>query len=117
MISTRWRSSRSARRQVIPNRCAVSSKALHSRGRSSVEPGRVVVVTGAAGGIGAALSRHLASEGAAVIAADVVDPAWDAGGLDVTHQQVDVSDEASWQRLVAAVLERNGRIDALVNNA
>jgi NAD(P)-dependent dehydrogenase (short-subunit alcohol dehydrogenase family) len=84
---------------------------------TGVEPGRVVVVTGAAHGIGAELSRHLASQGAAVIAADVADLAWDAGGLDVRHVRVDVSDEASWQRLVDAALERNGRIDALVNNA
>jgi NAD(P)-dependent dehydrogenase (short-subunit alcohol dehydrogenase family) len=83
----------------------------------SVEPGTVVLVTGGARGIGAELSRHLASEGAAVVAADVVDPDWDAGTLDVTHVRADVSDEASWQRLVDAAVDRHGRIDALVNNA
>jgi NAD(P)-dependent dehydrogenase (short-subunit alcohol dehydrogenase family) len=83
----------------------------------TVEPGAVVLVTGAAGGIGAALARHLAAQGAAVVAADLADPTWDAGDLDVTHERVDVADEASWARLVAAVLDRAGRIDALVNNA
>src|SRR5437868_3139087 len=70
-----------------------------------------------ASGIGAALSRHLASEGASVVAADVADPAWDAGDLDVTHLRADVSDETSWRELVSATLDRHGRIDALVNNA
>jgi NAD(P)-dependent dehydrogenase (short-subunit alcohol dehydrogenase family) len=83
----------------------------------SVEPGAVVVVTGAAGGIGAELCRHLAAQGAAVVAADVAEPSWDAAGLDVTSLHADVADEASWAELVAAVLERHGRVDALVNNA
>lgn len=83
----------------------------------SVEPGTVVVVTGGARGIGAALSRHLAAEGAAVVTADVVDPEEDGGGPDVLHVRTDVSDEASWRELVAATVDRHGRIDALVNNA
>jgi NAD(P)-dependent dehydrogenase (short-subunit alcohol dehydrogenase family) len=86
--------------------------------RGSVAPGTVVVVTGGARGIGAGLSRYLAAQGAAVVTADVVDPPGDgADGGDVTHLRADVSDESSWQQLVAAVLERHGRIDALVNNA
>jgi NAD(P)-dependent dehydrogenase (short-subunit alcohol dehydrogenase family) len=52
-----------------------------------------------------------------VVTADVVEPAWDAGGLDVTHERADVADESSWAALVAAVLDRHGRVDALVNNA
>jgi NAD(P)-dependent dehydrogenase (short-subunit alcohol dehydrogenase family) len=74
-------------------------------------------VTGGAQGIGAELCRHLAAQGAAVVAADVVDPAWDPGGLDVTAVRADVADEGSWARLVAGVLDRHGRVDALVNNA
>lgn len=85
--------------------------------RGSVEPGTVVVVTGGARGIGEALARHLAVEGASVVTADVAEAAWDAGGLDVTHARVDVRDEESWRDLVATILERHGRIDALVNNA
>ena len=86
--------------------------------RGSVAPGTVVVVTGGARGIGAGLSRYLAAQGAAVVTADVVDPPEDgADGGDVTHLRADVSDESSWQQLVAEVLERHGRIDALVNNA
>ena len=83
----------------------------------TVTPGTVVLVTGGARGIGAALSRHLASQGAAVVTADVAEPTPDHDGLDITHLRADVSDEASWQQLVAAVLAEHGRIDALVNNA
>ena len=85
--------------------------------RGSVAPGTVVVVTGGARGIGAGLSRYLAAQGALVVTADVVDPPADGDDRAITHLRADVSDESSWQQLVAAVLERHGRIDALVNNA
>ncbi|MGY1691385.1 SDR family NAD(P)-dependent oxidoreductase [Geodermatophilus sp. SYSU D01105] len=84
-------------------------------GHGSVEPGTVVLVTGAAHGIGESVSRHLAAQGAAVVAADVVAAGWAAEG--VTHVRADVSDEASWADLVTTTLERHGRVDALVNNA
>jgi NAD(P)-dependent dehydrogenase (short-subunit alcohol dehydrogenase family) len=86
-----------------------------SGGHGSVEPGTVVLVTGGAHGIGEAVCRYLAAEGAAVVSADVVAATWEAD--DVTHVRADVSDEASWDRLVATALDRHGRIDALVNNA
>jgi NAD(P)-dependent dehydrogenase (short-subunit alcohol dehydrogenase family) len=85
--------------------------------RGEVTPGTVVLVTGGARGIGAGLSRHLAAQGAAVVTADVVEATGETDGLDITHLRADVSDEASWRELVAATLERHGRIDALVNNA
>ncbi len=89
---------------------------------NTVEPGTVVVVTGGARGIGAALSRSLARQGAAVVVADVVDAAplveeLTAEGRAASAVPTDVSDEAAWARLVAAVLEEHGRVDALVNNA
>ena len=85
--------------------------------RATIEPGTVVLVTGGAHGIGAALSRHLAAEGASVVSADIVEADWGADGLDLTHVRADVSDEESWRGLVSSTLERHGRIDALVNNA
>jgi len=82
-----------------------------------VEPGTVVLVTGSAQGIGAELCRHLAAQGATVVAADVVEPSWDTAALGVTAARADVADEAYWAELVAVVLDRHGRVDALVNNA
>jgi NAD(P)-dependent dehydrogenase (short-subunit alcohol dehydrogenase family) len=85
--------------------------------RGSVAPGTVVLVTGGARGIGAELCRYLAAQGAAVVAADLVEAVGDSGDLDITFVQADVSDETSWRQLVTTVLDRHGRIDALVNNA
>jgi len=67
--------------------------------------GKVVVVTGAARGQGAAEVRALTAEGATVVATDVLD------GPGIRH--LDVTDEGGWASL-AASLER---VDALVNNA
>jgi len=72
----------------------------------------VVIVTGAAAGLGAVYCRELAAAGYAVVGADI-EPVADVE-LAV---RVDVTDRASTEQLAAAVLERFGRIDALVNNA
>jgi 3-oxoacyl-[acyl-carrier protein] reductase len=72
----------------------------------------VVIVTGAASGLGAVYCRELRAAGYTVVGADVA-PVADVD-LDVT---VDVTDRAATERLADAVLERFGRIDALVNNA
>jgi NAD(P)-dependent dehydrogenase (short-subunit alcohol dehydrogenase family) len=86
--------------------------------------GRVAIVTGGAGGIGAATSKLLASEGAAVIVADllestgkaVVEDIVAAGGRAV-FQQLDVTDESSWTGVVESTEAEFGRLDVLVNNA
>jgi NAD(P)-dependent dehydrogenase (short-subunit alcohol dehydrogenase family) len=72
----------------------------------------VVVVTGAAAGLGAVYCRALAEAGYAVVGADV-EPVEDVE-LAV---RVDVTDRASTEQLASAVLERFGRVDGLVNNA
>jgi 3alpha(or 20beta)-hydroxysteroid dehydrogenase len=76
--------------------------------------GRVIVVTGAASGQGAAEAVALAGEGAQVVAADLQAPA-DAPGIH--GFALDVSDEAGWDALAAFVRERFGRVDGLINNA
>lgn len=78
--------------------------------------GRVAVVTGAAGGMGHACSERLAAEGATVIASDVRDPE-PYTVEDVVFAEHDVTDESSWQRLVAGIVSDHGRVDVLVNNA
>jgi NAD(P)-dependent dehydrogenase (short-subunit alcohol dehydrogenase family) len=82
--------------------------------------GKVIVVTGGASGIGAALVRRFAREGAAgVVVADLNGTAAQAlademGGLAV---RTDVSNEADVQALIAQATQRFGRVDVLCNNA
>src|SRR5262245_6493525 len=86
--------------------------------------GRVAVVTGGASGIGRALAEAIASEGSAVVVADldldegerVAAAVRDSGG-DATAVGVDVSDVAAVEQLAAASVERYGRVDLLCNNA
>ncbi|MFG2129738.1 SDR family NAD(P)-dependent oxidoreductase [Streptomyces sp. NPDC048751] len=71
--------------------------------------GRVVVVTGAAGGQGAAQAEALAREGARVIATDVTE----APGC----RRLDVASERDWAELAADLGEAYGQVHGLVNNA
>jgi len=71
-----------------------------------------VVVTGAASGLGAVYCRELAAAGYTVVGADLA-PVDD---VDLAVE-VDVTDRASTEELARHVVERFGRIDALVNNA
>ena len=66
--------------------------------------GQVAVVTGGASGIGAAVARGLAQDGASVEIFDL-------------ENGVDVTDEQSVRRACDAVVGRHGRVDVLVNNA
>jgi len=77
--------------------------------------GSVAVVTGASKGIGLAVVRTLAGEGATVVAgARTVDA---LAGLDgVTALAVDLAEPGGPERLVAHAVERHGRVDVLVNN-
>lgn len=83
---------------------------------------RVVLVTGAAHGIGREVVLTLAERGYAVAANDLVEPdetleelrQAGAGALSVPG---DVSDEAAVNEMVAEVMDRFGRLDVLVNNA
>lgn len=83
---------------------------------------RVVVVTGAAGGIGRVFARALAEQGHRVAIADLA-PTGDVVaeieslGGQVVGCEVDVSDRASTEAMVTRVVEEFGRIDGLVNNA
>ena len=81
--------------------------------------GRVVVVTGGAGGLGAALCRRFANDGASVVVTDLDQARCDAvaaevGGLGVA---TDVCDEEAVGRLVLEVTDRVGPIDLFHSNA
>ncbi|MFD0689658.1 SDR family NAD(P)-dependent oxidoreductase [Actinomadura fibrosa] len=78
--------------------------------------GKVVVVTGAGRGQGAAEARLLAAEGATVIGCDLTPgPAEDLAGAE--YRRLDVTDAAGWASLAADLGARYGRVDGLVANA
>jgi NAD(P)-dependent dehydrogenase (short-subunit alcohol dehydrogenase family) len=86
--------------------------------------GKVVVLAGGAGGIGTATCLRLAEEGAAVVVGDIntagaaaVMEQISAAGGDARAVTVDVSDEASVDRLFATAVEAHGGIDAVHVNA
>lgn len=84
----------------------------------------VVIITGAAQGIGRELARQFAAAGAVPVVADididkadtVVKEIYDAGGTG-SAVKVDVADESSVAAMVDTVIEQFGRIDVLINNA
>ncbi len=83
--------------------------------------GKVAIVTGAGRGIGRGIAEKLAAEGAKVVAADVNEQTAretaQALGGEAIGLRADVTSRESVVAMVSAVVERFGRIDALVNNA
>jgi NAD(P)-dependent dehydrogenase (short-subunit alcohol dehydrogenase family) len=85
---------------------------------------KIILVTGAARGIGLATARRFASEGATVIATDIEKEILDESvgdlvdeGLRVEMFAHDVTSRDAWQEVVNGILNRHGRLDVLVNNA
>ena len=80
---------------------------------------KVVLITGAAKGMGAAEAKMAAERGATVIVTDVLDEQ----GLEVAESigsdyfHLDVSDKKNWAEVINSTVEKFGRIDGLVNNA
>jgi len=86
--------------------------------------GKVAIVTGAGGGIGSAIARRLASEGALVVVTDVnaeaaaqVASSIEADGCAATTIAADISKKEECFGLVGKACELKGRLDVLVNNA
>lgn len=86
--------------------------------------GRVVVVTGGARGLGAAIAQVLGESGARIVLADhAIEAAQDRAAvlaerdIDAIAMPLDVTDAAACERTVETIRARFGRLDALVNNA
>lgn len=85
---------------------------------------KVVVITGAAAGIGKATARLFGEEGALLALCDIDGDGLQAvaadlrtNGVDVLATQVDIGDEEQIISFVSATVERFGGVDVLVNNA
>ncbi|RYD89871.1 MAG: SDR family oxidoreductase, partial [Sphingomonadales bacterium] len=85
--------------------------------------GKIVVVTGAAGGIGTAISTRFASEGGHVISVDkneewlgILKDVMGAKGLTTELLPLDCSDYQAVSAACAAIEQRLGRVDVLINN-
>lgn len=85
--------------------------------------GQVVLITGAAGGIGGALARGFAAAGAKLVVCDLnpriheLAVQWRGNGMDVDALSFDVTKEDEITKAFAQVIERHGRLDVLINNA
>lgn len=88
--------------------------------------GKIALVTGGASvpGLGSATAQRFAQEGAVVFLTDLDGTAAEAvaqgirdGGGQATGLPQDVTNEADWDRVIAAILAAHGRLDILVNNA
>jgi len=85
---------------------------------------KIALVTGAAHGMGEAMARLFAREGAKVILADILDDegrsiaaAINSSGGHALYLHLDVQDETQWATAMHEVITRYGRLDILVNNA
>lgn len=82
---------------------------------------RVVIVTGAGGGIGSVMARRFAAEGARVVVADRLGDAAEAVAGEIGSRAIatttDVTVSADVDAMVAAAEDAFGRVDVLVNNA
>ncbi|MER8384132.1 SDR family oxidoreductase [Mesorhizobium sp. M1380] len=85
---------------------------------------KIAIVTGAGGGIGSAIAKRLASEGAFVVATDMNGDAAgtvvaeiEASGSQATAIVSDIANGEPCRELIAKVIEQKGRVDILANNA
>ncbi len=85
---------------------------------------KVIVVTGAAQGIGFGIAKKLTQEGAKVVIGDINETKGSAAaqtlndaGFTAIYQNLDVENEADCKALIGIAVQRFGRLDGLVNNA
>lgn len=86
--------------------------------------GKIILVTGGGQGLGAAICRTMAEDGAKVIAADVndaklesiVNEITDSGG-NIKSYKMNVGDEKNVEEVISEIIDEYGHIDAVINNA
>jgi NAD(P)-dependent dehydrogenase (short-subunit alcohol dehydrogenase family) len=95
-----------------------ATRAMHS------VAGRVVIVTGSGQGVGRGMANHLGKAGASIVVADYQAAKLQRTcdeltsiGVDTLGVEVDVRDRDRIDAMVAATLERFGKVDAIINNA
>src|SRR5215831_18598996 len=100
------------------SRTPAAIRAMHS-----VE-GRVIIVTGSGQGVGRGMANHLAKAGASIVVAE-----WNADkmrrtvaelealGTDALGIETNIMERTDLDRMVAATVDRFGRVDAIINNA
>lgn len=83
--------------------------------------GKIVLVTGAARGIGQAIAELFYAEGATVILSDINDALGQAVSTNIgtiaEYHHLDVSSEADWEAISRHIEKKYGRLDVLINNA
>ncbi len=86
--------------------------------------GKVIVVTGGGQGLGAAICRTLAEDGATVIPVDVkpenlekISQEIKTSGGNIEGYQMNVADQKNVEEVINKIIEKHGRIDAVINNA
>lgn len=85
---------------------------------------KVALITGAASGMGESMAHVFAREGASVVLTDLLEEEGEAvaasirsAGGEAGFLRHDVTDEAQWQQVITATLQRHGKLDIVVNNA
>src|SRR3984957_7229726 len=90
-------------------------------GNSGQLTGKVVVISGGAGGLGAAFARHIITRGGNVVLADLLDDDGkklaDELGAQARYTHLDVTDPEKWSEAVQFTLTEFGTLNGLVNNA
>jgi meso-butanediol dehydrogenase/(S,S)-butanediol dehydrogenase/diacetyl reductase len=112
-------------RELGPDRRDIGYEGLEATGEFRMADrfhGKVIIVTGAASGIGEATARRFVTEGAKVALVDrnkasLEEVAKSLPADQVMVQATDVSDSRAVDGMVAAVVDRLGRLDVIVNNA
>lgn len=86
--------------------------------------GKVVIITGAAGGIGTAIAHQFAQKGAVLVLTDIQKDGLTAlrknlqdYGIHIHLYRHDVSSPQSWNEVIQSVVKKHGKIDILINNA